>query len=130
MMARLKKEIVDMQTETELDRELMGACLDFAEKHQTEYNLLQKYCAEDDEKIKDCLYRIGRIALEDEQSRKDMETLEVELKSVKLEVARIQESCREADTDRSSRADNWNKIRNRLKEADADIERLHGVSDV
>ncbi|XP_055341344.1 myosin heavy chain, striated muscle-like isoform X2 [Paramacrobiotus metropolitanus] len=121
MIGRLKKEIDDMQTEIDLDRELMGTCLNYAEKHQVEFNMLKQYSLEDEGKIKECRYRVGRLALEDEETAKELAGIEVDVKSLRLEVSRLKENCQSVIQERTEKTDNWDQIKSRIAGADADM---------
>ena len=106
----------------------MSACLSHAEKQQGDFNFLQRLCREDEDKKQECIYRLGRITLEEAEAKKELEELQVQLKSSRLEVLRIKENCRSAVNETNMKTENWNKIRERLGNATTDLERLQTVS--
>ena len=126
-MCRLKKEIANLQTETDLDRELMDACLTYSDKHQAEFKMLEKYCREDEEKLKDCMFRVDRLAAEEEKSRNDEEAMESLTKGTRLEFERIQQQVREGHADRDAHVENWSKIKHQAHSGEKDMQRMRDV---
>ncbi|OQV18765.1 putative Coiled-coil domain-containing protein 39 [Hypsibius exemplaris] len=129
VMNRLKKEITNLQTETDLDRELMDACLTYSDKHEAEFKMLERYCREDEEKLKDCMFRVDRLSVDEEKSQKDEEAMESLTKSTRLEYERIQQQVREGNANRDAHVDHWSKIKTQAHSGEKDMQRLHDEMD-
>ena len=123
----MTKEITDLQTETDLDRELIDACITYSEKNQSEYRLLEKYCREDEEKVRDCMQRIEKLAGDEDKSKREEENMGLEMKGAKVELGRLTQQVAEATAERDAKIEQWSKIKQHAKSGDDDIRRLQEV---